>query len=456
MSGLGPRALAALWAGKLTKLFLKLMGRGGTTLPGRVARGVCPRLPACLAAGVDITAVSGTNGKTTTSRMIESACEGAGIDSFSNHSGANLITGITTVLMDNADWLGRPRKTHGVIECDELTGRLAFPLLRPRRIVITNLYRDQLDRCGEITHVQNALRAGIGGAPEAELCLNADDPLICALAGELPNAVHWFSVEGDFPGEGEGPNDARYCERCGAPYAYERRSFAHLGAWYCPECGAAHPRAELLAELRQEGEESSEITLRWEGESYPLTLPLPGSYHVYNAAAAATALRSLGFTGTETAVALEHSSAAFGRGESFPLGGGVQMMLIKNPAGCDRVLHHLSTYAEPFTLAVLLNDETADGTDISWIWDADFERLGSLGMLQEILVGGKRGEELLLRMKYAGMDPRRVRLVHDLMELVSALREREEKCVVMPTYTAMMALRPLLVKETGGREFWEQ
>ena len=132
------------------------------------------------------------------------------------------------------------------------------------------------------------------------------------------------------------------------------------------------------------------------------------------------------------------------------------MMLIKNPAGCDRVLHHLSTYAEPFTLAVLLNDETADGTDISWIWDADFERLGSLGMLQEILVGGKRGEELLLRMKYAGLPPRRVRLVHDLTELVSALREREEKCVVMPTYTAMMALRPLFVKETGGREFWEQ
>lgn len=450
------RALAALWICKLTRLLLKVLGRGGTSFPGKAALRICPVLPKLLAENIDITAVSGTNGKTTTCRMIYEGFKKAGANCILNRSGANLLPGITVLLSENAGLSGKPRAGCAVIECDELTAKAAIPMIAPKTVVLTNLYRDQLDRCGEITNVQNALRFAIEKVPNASLCINADDPLLCELVQDLPNPIHWYGSKGSFAEENiSGQKDARYCFRCGSAYMYKHSTFAHLGAWYCPECGMSAPEKEITAMLLQEEEEGSPVILTLGDENVSVRLTLPGGYNVYNAAAAASALKCAGLSTEIICSALECSHAAFGRGENLDFGGGVKMMLIKNPAGCDRVLHYLKSVNKPFALALLLNDEAADGTDISWIWDSDFESLCTVQGLSLIYAGGKRKEEILVRLKYAGVDPAKIVLIHSMKELIKRVSKSEISTVVMPTYTAMMELRPLIVKAIGGKTFWE-
>lgn len=457
MKRLPIKALAALWVCKLTKLILRLLGRGGTTLPGQLALRICPTLLKMLAQDIDVTVVSGTNGKTTTCRIIETACDQYKKGCLSNRSGANLLPGITTVFASNANLFGIPGKRCAVIECDELTAEKAFPMLQPKVIVLTNLFRDQLDRCGEITRVQNTLCSAIEKTQDAVLCLNADDPLLCHMAEKLSNKVKWFGLEELCVEEQQaGQSDARNCPRCGSAYRYEYRTFAHLGAWYCPKCGARHPKPDVSSVLLSTGEEYSSIAIRNKGKCFQVTLSLPGVYNLYNAAAAAAALSCAGFPDEEIARALENSRAAFGRGESFQIGAGVKMMLIKNPAGCDRVLNYLSSIQRPFNLIILLNDKEADGTDISWIWDSDFESLKDRENLALITVSGKRAEELSVRLKYAGVDADGVKLTHDYSAIVHSICTSDSFTVIMPTYTAMMELRPLLAKAAGGKDFWEQ
>lgn len=433
-----------------------MLHRSGTTLPGRVGLRICPDLPRQLAQGVEIIAVSGTNGKSTTCHMLTSAFAQAQRDCVSNQSGANLLPGITTVLAQNAGLFGRPKMRSAVIECDELTAAKAFPMLQPKMIVLTNLYRDQLDRCGEITHVQEVLLSAIRKVPEAELCLNADDPLLYYIADQLPNRTVWYGVKYAVDSGGaEGLNDARYCPRCQEPYQYHFRTFAQLGKWYCPHCGEQAPEPDVFAELLEERADCSRILLHTGGRALPVLLPLPGGYNTYNAAAAAAALTRCGFSEENTARSLERFPAVFGRGEHFPIGGGTTMILIKNPAGCERALHHLASITTPFSLVLILNDADADGTDISWIWDAGYDVLNTLPNLMGITVSGTRAEDLLLRLKYAGVSTDCISLIHDQSRILQDIITSDIATVILPTYTAMLEFRPLLTKLTGGSTFGE-
>ena len=454
------RAFLAILLCKLLRAFSRLVHRGGTAMPGRFAVKVCPDLLKRLARDVTVIAVTGTNGKTTCSRMIEEAVSRSGIDYFANRSGANLMSGITTEFVMNCTLSGRMKKHFAVIECDEAAARSCFGPLQPQVIVVTNLFRDQLDRYGEITHTLTNIREGIKAAPDAKLCLNADCSLTASLAFDgLPNPVIWYGINGEagLKAVQTSLSDASHCIRCKAEYVYDYHTYAHLGGFRCPHCGYSRPAADFaVTEILSMDETRSVVTLKTPDGSFPMEVNLPASYNLYNGAAAVCAAVTAGITLSIALEAVAGFSCGFGRMESFPLAGGTRMILVKNPAGCTQALGYLSSIDRDYVLAVCLNDRGADGTDISWIWDADFELLQSMaGHIQKIYVSGDRADDMRLRLKYAGLPDERITVEYSPEKLVEALADESLPVYIMPTYTAMLDLRSVIVRRCGGSEFWE-
>src|SRR3954452_2076032 len=377
---------------------------GGTTLPGRVLLRMEPEAIARLGAGLDrgTTIVSATNGKTTSAGMIAAILAADGRRPVHNRAGSNMTWGVATALLEQ-------RGEEGLFEVDEAWLPRVAEQLDPSLIVLGNLFRDQLDRYGEMEALADdwagtvAERAGRTG-----FVLNADDPLIAYLGRDREGArregVLYFGIEDDSQAlpELQHAFDAKHCRRCGHPYAYERAFVGHLGHYRCPDCGAERPQPEVAAtaiELR--GMEGSRATVRVPGGELELELPLPGLYNVYNALAAIAAGLRLGVAPERIAAALSEMEAAFGRVETIAVAGtDVSILLIKNPAGANEVLRTLRLEAgeEPVDLWIGLKDRIADGRAISWVWDADFELLA--GAVLRVPCAGTRAPEMALRLKY--------------------------------------------------------
>ena len=443
------------------RLVSRLVHRGGTDMPGRLALKICPELLSVLAKDVKSVAITGTNGKTTSARMIEQAFTELGLSYLANRSGANLISGVTTEFLMNATLGGRAKKEYAVIECDEAAAAKVFRQLKPRVVVVTNLFRDQLDRYGEVTHTLSNIRRAVLDVPEAVLCLNADCSLTASLAGDLPNRIAWYGVnEGAVPSRPVPElSDATHCIRCQTAYEYRYVTYGHLGGFRCPKCGYARPTPDYaVTAVTAQRADGSELVLDARGQSYEARVNLPALYNVYNAAGAVAAVSEMGFAPEHAIRALASFRCGFGRMEQFGLGrAGARMMLVKNPAGCNQVLEFLQQeIREPFVLAVCLNDRAADGRDVSWIWDADFELLPALGSrLERVLVSGDRAADMHVRVKYAGVPESRISEMRDYEALVSALAAEEKPVFLMPTYTAMLELRQVVIRRVGGSEFWE-
>lgn len=441
---------------KSTRFLLRLFKRGGTALPGKLALRVCPDMLSKLSRGVKVVVITGTNGKTTTSRMTEKMVGDAGYAYFANRSGSNLERGIAAEFAANATIFGKPKKTCAVIECDEAAFRRVAGELNPRVAVVTNIFRDQLDRYGEVTHTLENIREGIKNMPDAVLCLNADCSLTASLSEDASNSLRLFGMDVPLENDAE-VSDAPRCIRCGARYEYGYRTFAHLGGFRCPDCGYARREPDVavsrIGALLPEG---SEAEFKIDGEIYPAYVGLPAAYNLYNAAAALAAATALGVPARDAAASLADVRSGFGRMESFSLGNvSVKVILVKNPAGCDRALDYLAGLRGDFLAVFALNDNLADGTDVSWIWDAGFERLFANGPGPKLVVSGTRAEDMRLRLKYAGADEAMVRLVRSDEALLRAVGESRLPVYIMPTYTAMLPLRHELSKLCGGREFWE-
>ena len=454
------RAVLAIALCKLLRAVSRLLRRGGTAMPGQAALRLCPDLLARLARGVKTVAVTGTNGKTTSARMIEEAFSRAGKRYLTNRSGANLLSGVTTEFVMNSSLFGRMRVEYAVIECDEAAARTVFGQLKPRVVVVTNLFRDQLDRYGEVTHTLENIRVGLESAPEALLCLNADCSLCSSLALSLPNRAVYFGLDaGALPSRGEPQlSDATHCIRCKSEYRYDYVTYGHLGGFRCGNCGYRRPAADYavtdVLELRGGG---SRAVMRAKGEKHLVEINLPAVYNIYNAVGAVAAVSEMGL-GVQTAIeALASFRCGFGRMEQFELGkSGTRMMLVKNPAGCSQVIDFLRDISERFILVVCLNDRSADGTDVSWIWDADFEGLAEMaGRIEQVVVSGDRAADMRVRIKYAGIEDRFIRVERDYSKLVDWLSEQEKPIYIMPTYTAMLELRQKVIRRCGGSEFWE-
>ena len=457
------RVMLAVACCKLARFMIRLLGRGGTAMPGKIALRICPGVLGPLSKGVRTILITGTNGKTTSARMIEQAFIDGKRSYLSNKSGANLISGITAEFAMNSTLTGKCKKEFAVIECDEAASKTVLKYLKPEVIVATNVFRDQLDRYGEITHTLNNIIEGVSHSPDSLLCLNADDSLIASIPEHVPNKTVFFGISVPLEsGDAAELSDAPHCIHCKTEYEYDYRTYGHLGGFRCPKCGYSRPKVQYaVKEIASMDADSSSVTMDLNGRDLFLHVNLPAVYNIYNAAGAAAALDAFGFQRAEIANALAGFDCGFGRMEKFDLEGTPgRMMLVKNPAGCNQVMRYLSALTDNALFVVCLNDNDADGTDISWIWDADFERLATMGeRLSRVYVSGKRFEDLRVRLKYAGVPKDIIEVKYDANEdyssLIDAICKSEDRVFIMPTYTAMLSLRSQLQKRLGGKEFWE-
>jgi UDP-N-acetylmuramyl tripeptide synthase len=432
-------------------------GRGGTTAPGRLLLRLDEDAIQTLGRRLEDGAVclSATTGKTTTASMLAEILERAGERVVHNRAGSNMHWGIATALLD----AGRQRGELGLFEVDEAWLPQVAAQLDPRALVLCNLFRDQLDRYGELETIADRWAELVAARDgRSRFVLNADDPLVADLGRER-SQVTYFGVEDDslaLP-ELQHAADSKHCRNCGHAYEYEAIYLGHLGRYHCPNCGRKRPDAAIAAErVRLNGMKGSEIDLRAPDGRVTIKLPLPGLYNVYNALAAAASAIALGVSLEHVRAGLEEMSAVFGRVERIPIEGRlVSILLVKNPAGANEVLRTLTLEDGPVDLWLALNDKIADGRDVSWIWDADFELLR--GRVRRATCSGTRAEEMALRLKYAGIDAE-VAVDRNLgRSLDTAVRDRDggTPLFALPTYTALLELRDILA-ERGLAERWSE
>ena len=427
---------------------------GGTTLPGKLLwkadPGAVDALAARLPSGVVL--VSATNGKTTTTAMAARIL-GREHRLAWNRAGANLLSGIASALV-----AGRGADL-GLFEVDEGALPEAIARTRPRAVSLANLFRDQLDRYGELELIAERWRDAVRTLPAAAtLVVNADDPVVADLAEGREHALR-FGV--DDPRHArpalQHAADSKYCVRCGSPYAYAAAYVGHLGDYRCPACGHARPALDVAArEIDLNGLTGSRFRLMSQHGDLDLELSLPGLYNVYNATAAASLAFALGASPAAVREGLAAFGAAFGRFERIPAGSkAIVVLLIKNPAAANEALRTLETGVPP-VLVVALNDAIADGQDVSWIWDVDFEPL--LPHVGRVIASGDRAAELGVRLVYGGLPEERLEVVPELERALDRgleLVEAGTDLVVLPTYTAMLALRGILTKRGAVRPYWD-
>jgi lipid II isoglutaminyl synthase (glutamine-hydrolysing) len=447
----------------------RLRGGGATSAPGKVLIRLAPDAIGELGGRLERGSVliSATNGKTTTTAMAAGVLERAGVRPVHNSAGANMAGGIATTLLEAAHGRSAIAGELGLFEVDEMWLSSLAAQLQPRAILLGNLFRDQLDRYGELETIAERWQQ-LAAASSARLILNADDPLVADIGRERPGALY-FGVEDDslaLAGMAHA-TDAKHCRRCGAPYVFDAVYLGHLGHYHCASCGQARPVPLVTAsEVRLQGVRAAQFTLQTPAGRTRVELALPGLYNVYNALAAAALATDLEVELEAIGAGLSAARPAFGRAEtltvSVPAAGAsaaereLQIMLVKNPAGANEVLRTLALEPGEHDLLAVLNDQIADGRDVSWIWDVDFELLA--GRIRRVRCSGSRAAELATRLKYAGIEPARI---HVLEDLASALRDAAADrpaagapLYALPTYTAMLALRALLVTRGEASSAW--
>ncbi len=454
MKGAGWKGLVARAAGRASRL----SGRGGTSIPGKVLLRLDPEAIGTLAARLDRrAAISATNGKTTTAAMTAMILERGGAQLVTNRAGANMAGGIASTLLYG-------KGDTGLFEVDEFWLPGVVGGLRPQALLLANLFRDQLDRYGELESIAERWAHVVRDGDRATtLVLNADDPLVADLGRErltpeanaaAPSAagapgVLFFGVQDVSLGQSlQHASDSTHCRRCGAAYDYDAVFLGHQGHYHCPVCGAERPRPDVFAtDVVLDGVRGARFRLSTPAGSADVALPLPGLYNVYNALAAAALTHALGAPLAQIVAGLQAVAPAFGRAETVTVQGReLSIMLVKNPAGANEVLRTLALEDGEHDLFADLNDNVADGRDVSWIWDADFEHLA--GHLRRATCAGTRAAEMGLRLKYAGVPADRIEVVEEgLAEgLDRALAGGEGRLFALPTYTAMLALREELTR----------
>jgi UDP-N-acetylmuramyl tripeptide synthase len=447
-----------VWAGKATGAVSRITGRGGgTTLPGDIARAIDPHVLTKLSQ--DLTqgsvVITGTNGKTTTARLISWLLEGAGSKVVANRAGANLIFGVTAAAVNQAGPDGKLRADWGVFEIDEASLPKAVAEIQPHTTLVLNLFRDQLDRYGELESIAKKIEQALSPLPEtAHVILNADDPRVAEIGLSLARKPTWYGLDDPAVAQKQLPHaaDARTCPRCGASLIFNAVYVGHDGVYRCPNGDFERPTPDITAtDIKLDGFDSLEATIA----GTRIAMPLGGLYNCYNVLAAFAAARTLGLTPDHIAQRLQTFKAAFGRQERIEYRGRkIVLVLSKNPAGFNETVRTAVDLAKGRKFIIGLNDRKADGTDVSWIWDVDFEQLK--GKSEVVIPAGIRAHDLAVRLKYAGVkaeepqtDP--ARALDKLLELT----KEGDSVHLLCTYTAMLDLRAELVRRGSALPYWE-
>ena len=476
------RTGTALAAAGAIRFVLRLLGKGATTLPGKIALRISPSFLADVSGGKNVIMVTGTNGKTTTTHMIAEVLKKAGYFVGTNVSGANLASGLATTFAEHAAAERRASKkgvpTAYVLETDEAAFAVTAGKINPRVCLVTNLFRDQLDRFGELLYTRSCIEKGLD-ATDAKILLNADDSMISTLRNGREERVSFFGLDEAYMVRNNVTNtgnqdalatssDAEYCLKCKKKFEYSARSFGHFGIYFCPSCGDRRQIPDYSAHLDGSADSSAfdaPMTLNYREEQAATVLSIPGMHNVYNSVAATGTCVVFGqevgdkkLTLSFCAEELASVRPAFGRTEKIAVGDkSFCILLVKNPVGLDRALTHVSEAPDVGGLYLLLNSNIADGTDVSWIWDVDFE---TRKYPDRTYVSGERFAEMLLRLVYSKAAPEQIR--SEEMKGSEALFEEalaacpDGKCLyILPNYTAMLSLRKYLVKRFHLKNYWK-
>lgn len=439
------RKLLAIWAAKAAGAGCKMMGRQGVTWAGKIALKIYPQVLTELSKEVrkGIFVVCGTNGKTTTNNMLCAALEAEGQKVVCNHTGSNMLNGVVAAFALGAGINGHIDADYACIEVDEASTRHIFPRMKPNYMVMTNLFRDQLDRYGEIDITMNILEEMIRTVPDMKLIVNGDDALSAYMAMDSGNPCVYYGISRPvMRNETNEIREGRFCKKCGERLQYSFYHYSQLGDYQCPKCGFKRPVPDYDAEDVKVGDQ-----LSFSVEGNRIVANYRGFYNVYNILAAYAGIRTAGFKAEHFMDMLKNFNPENGRMEQFRIkGAGVTLNLAKNPAGFNQNISAVMQDTNPKDVIIAINDNAQDGIDISWLWDVDFDRLGE-DSIRSVTVSGIRCQDMRLRLKYVD--------IPSILEsdVEKAIRDRVAdgtgNLYVLVNYTALFSTRNILKKLEG-------
>jgi lipid II isoglutaminyl synthase (glutamine-hydrolysing) len=446
------KSIASIIASKITIFLTKTILKGGTTFPGKVALKIDKNILSKVSKGYKVVLITGTNGKTTTTSMIYNIIKESGNKVITNNTGANLFSGIVTTFIDNHKFFSKVENSYAVIEVDEANLKYVTEYISPEIITVTNLFRDQLDRYGEVYTTLSKILEGIQLSPKATLVLNGDESLLGKL--DLPNKTVFYGFNANI-GDNKDIEinaDAKFCKFCKSPYEYNHITYNHLGDFYCTGCG--FKRASLkyaVDDVLELTPDSSTVKFN----DLDITISQSGVYNIYNGLCAYSVTKEIGINDEAINKSLQNQDSSFGRQEALNIDGkDVKIILVKNPAGYNQALDTLCLNKDSFAAAFLLNDNYADGTDVSWIWDVDFEKLHNLS-IEEIFISGLRCYDMAVRLKVAGLNKDKFIIEETFEDLTEKIKNsKNDKIYVLATYTAMINFRKYLHSKGYIKKLW--
>ncbi|WP_270767557.1 MurT ligase domain-containing protein [Lacticaseibacillus rhamnosus] len=435
------KASLATAIGRSSYWFLHTFFKGGSSLPGKLANRLDPHVLQALGHNYDVIVVTGTNGKTLTTSLIVKVLKQKYQEVLTNPTGSNMLQGITTA------FLAQPKSGHGrgiaVLEVDEANVAPVAAQLKPKAFVLTNIFRDQMDRYGEFYTTYQKILDGITLDPTAVVLANGDAPIFSSR--KLPNPIYYYGFTLTNEGDHKAPpnTDGVLCPVCQHILHYHALTYANLGNFFCPNCGFKRPELTYqVNSVTKMTPQSSEFVI----DGQPCHIDIGGMYNIYNALAAFAVGRTFDVSPEQISQAFAYDEKVFGRQEVIQLGAKkLTLILVKNPVGLNQVLSMIQTAKQPFGFAMLLNANYADGIDTSWIWDGNFEEFVASKKAADYLVGGERYQDIALRLKVAGVPETKLTIKPDLGDVLTTLQEMpQQQLYVLTTYTAMLQLRKKL------------
>lgn len=436
----------AKFAGKSSYWFLHNVLKGGTSFPGKIAMKLDPDILNTLAQNYETVIVTGTNGKTMTTALIVEALREKYGEVLTNPSGSNMQQGIVTAFLANKK--SKAKRPIAVLEVDEANVKMVTKLVKPSVFVLTNIFRDQMDRYGEIYTTYNKIIEGIKLAPDATVIANGDASIFSSVDLPNPKIFYGFKLPSDHSqNDVKAPvnTDGVLCSECNHILHYHDRIYANLGDFFCPNCGYRRPELTYsVSEIIDQ--DPNHLSFRMGTKDYHINIG--GTYNIYNALAAYSVARHFDLDDEEIASAFAKNKRVFGRQELIQYADkDIDLILVKNPVGLDEVLHMLNTEKDDYSLVTLLNANHADGIDTSWIWDGQFEDLNH-EQIKQILVGGQRWHDMGFRLEVAGFSPEQMTTCPDNEAVIEEIAKLPTKKVyILSTYTALLSLRKTMAEK---------
>lgn len=446
------KSIISILATKATIFISKNILKGGSTFPGTVALKFDKNILKTVSKGYKVILVTGTNGKTTTTSMIYNILKENGYDVITNNTGANLYRGVISCFIDNYKFFNKDNTRYAVIEVDEANLKFVTEFISPEIITITNLFRDQLDRYGEVYTTLLKILEGVKKVPNSKLVLNGDDSLFGKLP--IPNEGIYYGFKTPIKEDNsiDVNADAKFCKFCKAPYSYNYITYNHLGDFYCPKCGYKRPELKYsVNKILELSPNFSNVVIN----DNEVVISQSGLYNVYNGLCAYAISSEMGVSPDVIKASLSNQDSSFGRQEEILIGDkSVQIILVKNPAGYNQAIDTLCLNKENFSTVFMLNDNYADGRDVSWIWDVNFERLKNLP-IDEVFVSGIRMYDMAVRLKIAGLDYKKFIIEENYEALTAKIKNGiSDRVYILATYTAMINYRKYLHSKGYIDKLW--